>query len=205
MDVSEITVVVATYGALSWRDLAHERAIPSAEPQAPVVHVHGESLHGARNAALALVRTPWVIHVDADDELSADYCEQMATGTADLRVPAVAYVRGGQRRAPYIPRVAGHRHDCCAECLTDGNWIVVGACVRTQLVRDVGGWEPFSWSEDWALWARCWRAGATVEVIPSAVYVAHVNPRSRNRAPAQDARNRAHWEIHRAVWPEQYA
>lgn len=200
----DVTVVIGTFGNPSWIDLA-QRAIASARGQATtVIHEHADTLHDARNRALEQVRTPWVIHLDADDELQPDYVAQMSRGTADLRVPSVSYVRGGQRHAPYVPRVAGHTHDCDAECLPAGNWIVIGACVRTQLVRDVGGWEAFDWSEDWAMWARCWKAGATIQTIPDAVYVAHVRPDSRNRAPDRAAKDRAHWEIHRAVWPELY-
>jgi hypothetical protein len=201
-----VTISVATYGDSCWIDLATRRAIPSALAQGvPVVYVHGLTLHGARNAALEQVATEHVVFLDADDELRPGYCDALAAGTADLRAPAVQYVTsGGRPQAPYVPRVAGHQHDCTADCLTDGNWIVVGAMARTDLLRSVGGWEAFEWSEDWALWARCWRAGATIETISDAVYVAHVNPASRNRAPDHKAKNRAHWEIHRAVWPERY-
>lgn len=200
------TIVIGTFGADEWVRLAHDRAVPSARAQGVrVVHAHDETLHEARNIGLEQVCTPWVVFLDADDELRPGYCAALAAGTADLRVPAAQYVTlGGRPRAPYVPRVAGHTHDCTADCLEAGNWIVVGAMARTQLLRDVGGWEPFEWSEDWALWARCWRAGATIETIPEAVYVAHVNAASRNRAPDREAKYRAHWEIHRAVWPERY-
>lgn len=202
----DASIVVASYGDERWVDLAMSRALPSARAQGvPVIYVHGLTLHGARNAGLAQVETEWVVFLDADDELAPGYIEALATGSRDLRAPAVQYVTpGGRHQAPYVPRVAGHRHDCTACCLTDGNWLVIGTMAPTALLRSVGGFEPFAWSEDWALFARCYRAGATVEAIPDAVYVAHVDPLSRNRAPDQKAKNQAHWEIHRAVWPEQY-
>jgi glycosyltransferase involved in cell wall biosynthesis len=100
------TVCVATYGDPSWVELA-QRAIASAEPQAPVVHVHGDTLAGARNAALDLVETEWVVFLDADDELEPGYIDTLAAGTADLRAPAVRYVRGRREREPYVPCVAG--------------------------------------------------------------------------------------------------
>jgi cellulose synthase/poly-beta-1,6-N-acetylglucosamine synthase-like glycosyltransferase len=171
----------------------------------PWVHVHATALHEARNAALAQVESPFCIHLDADDELEPLFVEAMTAGTADLRAPAVGYVQPNGRAArPYVPKVAGHRHDCSGPCLIDGNFLVVGTMARTELLREVGGWEPFTWSEDWALWSRCWKAGATIEAIPSAIYRAHVNPASRNRAPDRAAKAAAHWEIHRAVWPELY-
>lgn len=202
----DCTIIVGTYGEDRWHELADQRAVPSARAQGcRVVHVHGDTLHDARNIGLGQVCTPWVVFLDADDELRPGYVDALAAGSCDLRAPAVQYVTpGGRPQAPYVLRVAGHRHDCVADCLADGNFLVIGTMARTQLLRDVGGWEPFDLFEDWAIFARCYRAGATVETIPAAVYVAHMDLQSRNRAPDQKAKNRAHWEIHRAVWPEQY-
>lgn len=193
----DVTVVVATFGKRTWRELARERAIPSARSQAPVVYVHGQTLAEARNAGLDQVETEFTIHLDADDELEPGYVEAMAQGSADLRSPSVRYVpRGGP---PSVPQVWSHRHACTAECLRQGNWLVIGTCVRTELLRSVGGWEEFGWSEDWAAWARCWRAGGTVEACPDAIYRAHRRLRSRNRV-TQEEGLRWHREIEEAVF-----
>lgn len=195
----DLTVAVGTFGAPQWRQLAQARAIPSAEALGvPVVHAHEGALHDARNAALAKVATEWVVHLDADDELEPGYVEAMAQGFADVRAPAVRYINGSTAQWPAMPKVAGHRHDCQAECLPHGNWLVVGACVRAELVRQVGGWRDFPWSEDWDVWVRCWLAGATIEAIPQAVYRAHVRSDSRNRAPSRITRLQAHRAIARA-------
>lgn len=200
-----VTCVVATYGARHWLDLAVARATKSAEAQGvPVIYVHGLSLHGARNAGLAQVESEFVVFCDADDELAPGYCDTLLAGTADVRAPAVEYRAPGRVQPPYVPKVAGHRHACTADCLIDGNWIVIGAMVRTQLLRDIGGFEDFPWSEDWAAWARCWKAGATFEAIPAAHYIAHVREDGRNRGATRKAKDAAHWQIHRAVWPELY-
>lgn len=197
------TVVVATFGGADWRHLAHTRAIPSAQALGvTVVHAHAGTLAQARNAGLAKVETPWVVALDADDELEPGYLDAMATGTADVRAPSVRYVRGGVAQWPAMPRVPGHVHECGAECLPHGNWLVVGACVRTQLLRDAGGWEEFACYEDWALWLRCLKAGASFEQVPAAVYRAHVRPNSRNRSLSMAARNRVHRQIIDAVYPE---
>ena len=197
----EVTVAVATFGTPEWEQLARTRAIPSARALGvPVVHHHAGTLHDARNGALAQVTTEWVIHLDADDELEAGYVQAMAAAAADVRAPAVRYVRGFGDRAARVamPRVAGHDHDCAAACLPYGNWLVVGAAVRTELVHTVGGWRDFPWSEDWDLWLRCHLAGATFEAVPAAVYRAHVRQRSRNRAMVGEARLEAHRAIARA-------
>lgn len=192
----DVTVAVATFGEPAWADLARQRAIPSATALGvPVVHAHRGSLHEARNAALDQVATEWVCHLDADDELEAGYFDAMAAGTADLRAPSVRYVRRRRAQDPYVPRVAGHAHDCSAECLAFGNWLVIGTLVRAELARTVGGWRDFPWSEDWDLWVRCWQAGATVEAVPAAVYRAHVRADSRNRAPDREFKHAAHQAI----------
>lgn len=194
----DVTVAVGTFGDLSWVRLAQDRALPSARALGvPTVHVHADTLHGARNGALAQVDTEWVVHLDADDELERGYLQAMATGQADVRAPAVRYVRGAADRAApaRMPRVAGHDHDCTGECLPYGNWLVVGAAVRTELVRAVGGWQDWAWSEDWDLWLRCHLAGATFEAVPAAIYRAHVRRGSRNRALNGAARLEAHRAI----------
>ena len=193
----DVTVAVATYGDQRWVRMA-QRAIRSAEDLGvPCVHAHDHTLHDARNRALSLVETEWVCHLDADDEIEAGYFEAMAKGTADVRAPSVRYISKTAAN-PRMPKVAGHKHDCTAECLPWGNWLVVGSVVRADIVRDAGGWRDFPWSEDWDLWVRCWQAGATFEAIPRAIYRAHVRRDSRNRAPDRNFRLEAHRAIARA-------
>lgn len=192
----DVTVAVATFGEQSWLRLATERAVPSAQALGvPVVHAHADTLHDARNTALDMVDTEWVCHLDADDELDAGYFDAMATGTADVRAPSVVYVVGGRPQRPKMPKVAGHRHDCTADCLTEGNWLVVGSVARAELLRSVGGWRDFTWSEDWDVWLRCHLAGATFEPVPGAVYRAHARPDSRNRGADRATKLAAHHAI----------
>lgn len=197
----DVTVAIGTYGPESWVRLAEQRAIPSARALGvPVVHHHDATLHDARNGALALVDTAWVVHLDADDELEPGYLDAMATGAADVRAPSVRYIHG--RRPPSaaparMPTVSGHDHQCEAACLAWGNWLVVGAMVRADLAR-AAGWRDWPWSEDWDLWVRIWQAGATVEAIPAAVYRAHVRHNSRNRSVRGADRLEAHRAIARA-------
>lgn len=193
-----MTVCVGTFGGPEWEHLARTRAIPSARALGVrVVHHHAGTLHEARNGALAEVDTEWVVHLDADDELEPGYLQAMAGGSADVRAPAVRYIRGyGDRSAqPAMPKVAGHSHACEAACLPYGNWLVVGAAVRTGLVRAVGGWRDFDWSEDWDLWLRCHLAGASFEPVPAAIYRAHVRRGSRNRGRGAAARLATHRAI----------
>lgn len=196
--MGSVSIVVATYGHRKWVELAERRALPSARRFGhPVIHAHGDTLHGARNAGLDQVTTRWVCFLDADDELEPGYFEAMARAGGEVRVPAVRYVRpnGLARQSPGIPKVAGHTHDCSAECLPFGNWIVIGALVTADLVRRVGGFRQWPCIEDWDLWARCYQAGASFARCPDAVYRAHVRPDSRNRR----ARGHLMLDTHRRI------
>lgn len=200
----DVTIAVATYGTPDWVNLAHKCAIPSAEAQGvPVVHRHGRTLANARTEALGLVQSEWVIYLDADDELAEGYVAEMAKGTADVRVPVACYVQGERERF-WQPRVFGHEHDCEAGCLVDGNWCLIGSAVRTEL-SERAGWTDYEWSEDWAHWIRCWKLGASFELLPRAIYRAHVRMDSRNRGATRAAKQAAHETIHRAEFPELYA
>lgn len=194
------TVLIGTFGDDGWKQLAQDRAIPSAQALGcRVVHAHAETLHGARNAALDQADTPWVIHLDADDELERGYIAGMGSVAGDVRAPLVRYMqRGRPISRPRFPRVAGHSHECGGECLPFGNWIVVGAAVRADLVRQIGGWRDFPWSEDWDVWLRCYRAGATVTSTRAAVYRAHVRMNSRNRSGTGEEKLAAHRAIAKA-------
>ena len=89
---------------------------------------------------------------------------------------------------------------CGPECLLDGNYIVVGAAVRTDLVRKVGGWWDEPIYEDWSLWLRCQQAGASFEYIPEAIYGFHKVVNSRNHVgPAYDSRFDWHQRIRDSI------
>jgi glycosyltransferase involved in cell wall biosynthesis len=194
--VDNVTIVVSSFGEDRWLDLAIERAVPSARAQGvAVIVVHGRTLHGARNAGLAQVDTEYTVFLDADDELASGYCELLEAGNADLRVPSVQYVAPGGRSRTYVPKVAGHTHECQATCLVDGNYAVIGSMVRTQLLRDIGGFRDEQCYEDWSAWLRLYHAGASVETIATAIYIAYVRYDSRNRDLSMDVKNRVHWEI----------
>lgn len=206
MGVEDFTICIGTFGGNEWGRLAFERAMPSAEAQGcKVIHRHGKTLARARNDALALAGTEWVVFLDADDELADGYIEALAGGTADVRGPIAEYIGPGSRRRRWQPRVAGHQHDCSAGCLPDGNWLLIGAAVRRDMALSVGGFREFEWSEDWDLWLRCFKAGASFELIPDAIYQAHVRSDSRNRRPARATKLAAHRAIYEANFNEEAA
>lgn len=197
----DVTIAVCTFGADEWRMLARDRALPSAEAQGvPVIQVHGDTLQGCRNEALEKCETPWLIYLDADDELEPDYCANMVGGQGDVRAPRVRRIKNGRsKRLTYMPRVWNHGHVCTGECLPEGNWVTLGAMTRVDLLREVGGWGPEPVYEDWALWLRCWKAGADIQPCHSAIYRYWYAETSRNRSLTVEERDSWHWKIHDQV------
>jgi len=186
----EVTVVVGTFGDESWARLAESRAIPSAEGQSlrpEVIHVHGETLHGARNQGAADAAGRWLCHLDADDELAPGYLEAMAKGIHELRAPAVQYVHPGYEADPVTLEDRDIRRL---------NPCVIGTLVPKKLFHDVGGFADFPVYEDWDLWLRCWRAGATIQHVPDAIYRAWVRDNSRNE-PDRAVKQRTYAAIRR--------
>lgn len=197
MDLN-VTVAIGTYGSKEWADLAHERAIPSVERLGvPWLHLNRATLHEARNDCLNEVTTEHIAFLDADDELEHHYFDHVAASTADIRVPSVRYVKNGFDQGVRMPTIAGHRHVCTPDCLAYGNYVVVGAVAPTQLLRDIGGWRDYPVYEDFDLWVRAWKAGATFENVDRAVYRAHVRSDSRNRGTSWDVKFSTHQQIAR--------
>lgn len=200
----DVTVCIGTYGDFDfWNQLAHRRAWASVPPEVPVAYVHERTLAVARNEAASYAKTEWLCFLDADDELERGYFEAMEQATADLRAPAVRYVPWGSRpnapvpgRAAKVPRVVSHNHDCAVECLDYGNWLVIGTLVRRELFEQVQGFREWAVYEDYDFFARCWKAGATAEAVPSAVYRAHVRANSRNRGSLSAQEKH---QVHRAI------
>lgn len=200
----DLTVVVGTFGEQRWADLARERAIPSADPQAEVIHVHGDtldtysrSLAECRNEGARQATSEWLCFLDADDEILPGYVAAMERSTGDLRTPAVEYVRNGRiRPAIFWPQVD----------LREGNWLVVSTLVRRELFLNVGGFPDVPMYEDWAMFQRCWKAGATITMVPDAVLRVYINLNSLHRNGSNRRQKlEAHEYVRRLNFPELYA
>lgn len=143
----------------------------SVQPAHLVVSV-GATLVEARNRPGLLATTEWLCFLDADDELDERYIEHMLAGEGDIRQPStLGVVDGVEDDYPVlIP----------PKPLAVANYIVIGAFVRAELFKRVGGFRDYEAFEDWDLWRRCWAAGATITAVPEAVYRVHVRSGSRN-------------------------
>lgn len=181
--LNDVTIIIPIFGNVDeWSSLA-ERAERSALAQtvpadAVVVSV-AETLQQARNEPALAAKTEWLCFLDADDELDGRYVEAMLAGTGDIRQPATLGVVDGVEddQAVLIP----------SRPLDVSNYVVIGAFVRTDLFRRVGGFDDWAAFEDWDLWRRCVNAGAEIGSAPPAIYRVHVRPHSRNSMMAPGA------------------
>ncbi len=175
--MNDVTVIIPIFGDIERWGLLAQRALASARrqtvPAADVVVSVADTLQDARNRPAFAAETEWLCFLDADDELDSRYLEEMLAGTGDLRQPATLGIVDGREDA--FPVVIP------AKPLLDGNYIVVGALVRTEIFKTAGGFTELAAYEDWDLWIRCWLEGAVITTCPDAIYRVHVLPNSRNQ------------------------
>lgn len=171
----DVAVIVPVFGAPLYREFAETRALPSIERQTyrpvQVIQPTGSDVAAARNFGAQFAHTEWLCFLDADDELDETYLEHMSRGTADLRGPATTFHKPTGVEGPLLVP---------ARDLEDSNYLVIGTLIRKALFDEVGGFRDWPIHEDYDLWLRCARAGASIEQIEGAVYHVHERVRSRN-------------------------
>lgn len=118
----------------------------------------------------------WLIFLDADDKLDANYIEAAVPfmNEADLIKPATrGFHPDGSvdDEAAMIPS---------GQSFLVRNHIVIGAPVRSAFFVAAGGFRDLSALEDWDLWIRVILAGGRVVECPGAVYWVGVNATGRN-------------------------
>jgi glycosyltransferase involved in cell wall biosynthesis len=203
-----ITICITTYGDDGWQELAWSRAYPSTIDQGAdevIVRHHPDlSIGPARNKTASEATGDYLIHLDADDELESGYVEAMRSTTTTrltsaamtLFQPAVRYIRKGQMANPILIPQKDLRHD---------NYLVVGTMIARDLFEQVGGFEDYPHGfEDWSVWAKAWKAGATVTQVPRAIYNAHINPKSKHRTMWRDRKSQVamHLRVQAELFPE---
>lgn len=169
----DVTIIVATYGSNDWRDMGAATA-----DLFDAVHVHGRGLAHARNTAAEAATSEWLIFLDADDALAPGYVDAMAAADGDLRAPTLELY--------YPDRVV--TPDLTARNIERTNPCCIGTAIRRSLFLSCGGFPALPGWEDWALFLRAYRRGATITHVPAAVYRQVVRPRSRNQTVPDAAR-----------------
>lgn len=188
-----VTVVIPTHPG---REELLTRALKSVEAQTRQVHdvviindVDRNGAAWARNEGLKRVETKWVAWLDSDDEFLPNHVDILYRAAWSENVDLVYS----------YPEVRGHRdplavaHNGRWVCplgvpfgpeqerhlRTAGNFIPVTHLVRTELVRQVGGFpkpysEEFPGEEDWGLLIRLLDAGARFYHVPKITWIYHI-------------------------------
>lgn len=210
------TIIIATYGDSRWQELAESRALPSAQEQCCevlIAHNPVGKRHTVRNGLAERATGDYLVFLDADDRLLPGYVEAMQRaferesedgGPPLLLTPAVSYTH--PRHTKMAP---GKLLKPRAPDLHDGNYLVLGTAVPTDLFLGLGGFQDWNartgneW-DDWELWIRCIKAGAEVVQVPDAVYVHMQEPESRHRTADRNTALRWQYEIGVVHFPEHY-
>jgi glycosyltransferase involved in cell wall biosynthesis len=156
-------VIVVDDGSTDWRTLAELERLPA---EVDLLRQENAGVASARNRALERVCTPYMLVLDADDQLTPS---ALATLREPLQANRSLGFSYGQMRffgdwegllqmPPYDPYRLLYRHNIGSTAL-----------MRREMVRDVAGFDSeFSGYEDWEYWvhalARGWR-GRRVEDV----------------------------------------
>lgn len=170
-----VSIIIGTYGSEDLWDSIAQPAMESAKNQshpAEVIRSHGHNLQEARNYGAEEATGEWLVFLDADDELDAEYVESMLDGDGDIRQPSTLGIVDGQ--PDDYPVLIPRRN------LLEANFLVIGSMVRRSLFLDVGGFDDYPILEDWGLWLKLWIEGAQIGTAPNAIYRVHVNRNGRN-------------------------
>jgi glycosyltransferase involved in cell wall biosynthesis len=180
---SPISVIIGTYGDQSWEwmaDTAFQSALDQTVGPREVIHVHGDSLHGARNEGAAAATAPWLCFLDADDRLDLDYVAAMVRALEGLADEGAWLVQPATLGVYRDGSVDPHPVVIPSKRLIDGNFMVIGTLVQRQPFLEVGGFRELPLYEDWDLWLRMEEVGARFIAASDAVYLVGVRSDSRN-------------------------
>jgi glycosyltransferase involved in cell wall biosynthesis len=119
-----------------------------------------------RNQLLRHVRGEFVFVLDADNGVYPDILRRLVGALDEDPDAAFAYAPIAVRRGDEFVRLVSAR-PWLPEQLRHGNYIDAMALVRTDVLRELGGWDPEmdGW-EDFHLWARMAEAGMHAAFVP---------------------------------------
>lgn len=177
-----ISIVMATYNDL-WLAQNQQKiqvALRSATSQTlddvEVIRTHHDTLHEARNEGARKAKGSRLVFLDADDWLDLDFCEKIVE-PEDVLQPLTKYKDAPGSAIGTMASYLEPRAD-----LLDGNHLIVGCPVKRDLFLDVGGFDDWPVYEDWALWLKMRKAGATFGKT-TGVYNVRYNFLGRNQDP----------------------
>jgi hypothetical protein len=135
----------------------------------------GRGPAATRNSLLPEVGTAWTLFCDDDDLLLPNYLDTVTRHLPAADVVYTSWLLVGAEEPRPLPRFD-------ANLLAYRNFIPVTACVRTDLLRRVGGM-PEERHEDWALWKVLLARRARFVHVPEVAWVYRRGAGGRNEAP----------------------
>lgn len=154
-------------------------AIQSFPPGTPYIVCENDGeLAAAWNEGLAQVGTEFVLPFGADDVARnglIEFLEDLAWN-ADVVYPSMVLVDTDLKPTGFYPAAPfdGNR-------LLTWNYVTGASLIRTEKMREVGGYRHLDTLEDWDLNVRLYRAGARFKPAPEASFLYRQVPGSRNR------------------------
>lgn len=199
----DATVIVATFGSDDWLKAGNQAEIIAKQTGAKTIRLHlpNGTLAQARNEALEKVTTEYVCFLDADDSLPKDYFN--IRPTADITATKISYSGATpQRLYVYGHNKASCSHygrECTPECLKQGNYIHIGAIMKTEVAKRFK-FREYKVYEDWAYFIEQSLAGATFGYADT-IYQAATrrNVSHRNAGTPMNERNLVHAQIVKAL------
>lgn len=177
-----ISVIIATFGDEWIANNQHkiQFALWSAKNQTlddvEVIRTHEKSLHEARNLGAQKAKGSRLVFLDGDDWLHERFCENIVE-PEDVLQPLTKY-----KDAPFSAIGTAASYLEPRADLIEGNHLIVGCPVKRELFLDVGGFDDWPVYEDWALWLKMRKAGATFGKTTGIYYVRY-NFMGRNQDP----------------------
>lgn len=192
----EITVLLPT---IPERELLFQEALASVCAQAtPSLrwligrdeHHHGPS--ATVNALADCVQTEWLFRLDDDDLLDPDHFRVLTPwldDDADIVYTWCRVLDGGDEH-PEDQFQVRWQAEFGWEYLREANFIPASAAIRTELWRDLGGYQPSEWTrhEDWDFWVRALDAGARFRCVPTVTWTYRMTPSWEHVGAQRDGR-----------------
>lgn len=175
-----------------------------------VVRVTNRGLSAARNTGLMLARGSAFLPLDADDSIEPTYIEKTLPLLSDADVVLVGLQEHGPtRNGTYMPGYDRPYDQVTVDTLWQYNRFFYCSLFRTQLLREVGGYNPrmAGWPgvnggyEDWDLWIDLMYREATFAAVNEVLFHYTTNPQGmlakaeQNREPLVDEMRRHHRKL----------